>query len=202
MRKSWPYTTPGIPDEFFFRGDIPMTKEEVRTVTLAKARLGPGQVVWDIGSGTGSLAIEAARLIGNGTVYAIEQNPVARELIRKNIYQFDLKNIKVIEGRAPEALLPLPVPQRVFIGGSGGKLEEIINLLQIRLNPGARVVINALTLETLTRILVLLDQLPWKKEVVQVSVTRAVSRGNYHLLHALNPVWIIAVQKEGDEGGG
>ncbi|WP_242839663.1 precorrin-6Y C5,15-methyltransferase (decarboxylating) subunit CbiT [Desulfofundulus thermocisternus] len=179
-----------------------MTKEEVRTVTLAKARLGPGQVVWDIGSGTGSLAIEAARLIGNGTVYAIEQNPVARELIRKNIYQFDLKNIEVIEGRAPEALLPLPVPQRVFIGGSGGKLEEIINLLQIRLNPGARVVINALTLETLTRILVLLDQLPWKKEVVQVSVTRAVSRGNYHLLHALNPVWIIAVQKEGDEGGG
>jgi precorrin-6Y C5,15-methyltransferase (decarboxylating) CbiT subunit len=201
MKKAWPYVTPGIPDDLFIRGSIPMTKEEIRAVTLAKARLGPGQVVWDIGSGTGSIAIEAARLIGDGIVYAVEQKPAAVELIRENMRRFDQKNIQVVEGRAPEALLPLPPPHRVFIGGSGGQLGEIVRLLAERLAPGARLVINALTLETLTRSLALLGP-PWEKEVVQVSVTRTVSRGHYHLMHALNPVWIITAQKEGDEGGG
>ncbi|MDQ0287458.1 precorrin-6Y C5,15-methyltransferase (decarboxylating) CbiT subunit [Desulfofundulus luciae] len=201
MKKAWPYVTPGIPDDLFIRGSIPMTKEEIRAVTLAKARLGPGQVVWDIGSGTGSIAIEAARLIGDGIVYAVEQKPAALELIRENMRRFAQKNIQVVEGRAPEALLQLPPPHRVFIGGSGGQLGEIVQLLAERLAPGARLVINALTLETLTRALTLLGP-PWEKEVVQVSVTRTVSRGHYHLMHALNPVWIITAQKEGGEGVG
>ncbi len=178
-----------------------MTKEEIRTVTLAKARLVPGQVVWDIGSGTGSIAIEVARLIGNGMVYAVEQNPAALDLIRANIQRFDQKNIQVVGGRAPEALLPLPVPQRVFIGGSGGQLREILQLLADRLAPGGRLIINALTLETLTQAFTLLD-FPWQTEVVQVSVTRTVPRGHYHLMQALNPVWVICAQKEGDEGVG
>ncbi|MGB9825199.1 MAG: precorrin-6Y C5,15-methyltransferase (decarboxylating) subunit CbiT [Desulfofundulus sp.] len=172
-----------------------MTKEEIRAVTLAKARLAPGQVVWDIGSGTGSIAIEAARLIGDGIVYAVEQKTEALELIRKNIDHFNQKNIQVVEGRAPEALFPLPAPDRVFIGGSGGKLGEIIQLLAERLNSGARLIINALTLETLTQALTLLGP-SWGKEVVQVAVTRTVCRGHYHLMQALNPVWLITAQKE------
>lgn len=201
MKTSWPYTTPGIPDNFFRRDKVPLTKEEVRVITLAKARLSPGQVVWDIGSGTGSLAIEAARFIGNGKVFAVEHDREALEVLRENIGRFGLKNIVVVEGRAPEALVRLPQPQRAFIGGSGGAIRGIIMYLERKIARGGRVVINAVTLETLTAAFGALGD-PWEKEIVQVTVARSTTLGGYHLLQANNPVWVIAAQKGGESGGG
>lgn len=201
MKVNWPYATPGIPDNLFQRDKIPLTKEEVRVITLAKARLSPGQVVWDIGSGTGSLAIEAARLIGKGKVYAVEQDQKAVEVLRENIGRFGIDNIEVVEGRAPEVLGGLPEPQRVFIGGSGGTLGAIIKFLEKKMPRGGRLVINAVTLETLTAAFNALGE-PWGKEIVQVVVARSTALGGYHLLQANNPVWIIAAQKGGNDGGG
>lgn len=186
--------TPGIPDDLFVRNKVPMTKEEIRVVTLAKARLAPDQIVWDVGSGTGSLAVEAARLIGNGTVCAVESNPDGVKLITENARRFELNNIRVIAGAAPQALHGLPAPHRVLVGGSGGQLAAIITVVDQVLRPGGRLIINAVTLETLTGTQACLNP-RWRTEVVQVSVSRAEQVGKSHLLRALNPVFIISAWK-------
>lgn len=173
-----------------------MTKEEVRTITMAKARLAPGQMIWDVGSGTGSLAVEAALLTPGGTVLAIERNPEAIALIRANATAFKAVNITVIEGEAPEALLDLPAPDRVLIGGSGGKLEAIADLIENKIRPGGRVVINAITIETLSMAMRLFKP-RWQLEVVQVCITRTKAVGNSNLLSSLNPVFVIAASKGG-----
>lgn len=196
MTDLWPYTTPGIPDHLFHRGHVPMTKEEVRTITMAKARLAPGQIIWDVGSGTGSLAVEAALLTPGGTVLAIERNPEAIALIKSNAAAFKAVNITVIAGEAPEALLDLPAPDRVLIGGSGGKLEAIADLIENKIRPGGRVVINAITLETLSTAMHLFKP-RWQVEVVQVCITRTKAVGNSNLLSSLNPVFVIAASKGG-----
>lgn len=200
MSKGWDFITPGIPDEFFIRGRVPMTKEEIRVVTLAKARLFSGMTVWDVGSGTGSIAVEAARLVPGGQVYAVEKSVEGLELIEKNILHFGLENITVIPGEAPEALKKLPSPHRVIIGGSGGRFVEIISLLEDKLLPGGRVVLNAVTLETVA---VALDRLcrPWRTEIVQLAVARGEKVGKSHLMRALNPVYIITAWKK-EEGDG
>lgn len=114
-----------------------MTKEEIRVLTLAKARLGPGMTVYDIGSGTGSVAVEAARLVAPAEVLAVDGNPEACALVRENAHRFGLKNVRVITGMAPAALKGLPPPDRVFIGGSGGHLEDILADCHQVLRPGA-----------------------------------------------------------------
>jgi len=193
MNKLWPYLTPGIPDALFVRGRVPMTKEEVRAVTLAKARLAPNQVIWDVGSGTGSLAVEAARLVGGGEVYAVERNPEGVALIRENARRFGLDNIRIEQGTAPQALSALPAPHRVLIGGSGGRLAGILETVQNRLLPGGGLIINAVTVETLS----VLSLLPpsWQVEVTQISAARGEKVGSSHLLRALNPVFIISAWK-------
>lgn len=196
MTNLWPYTTPGIPDHLFQRGNVPMTKEEVRTITMAKARLAPGQVIWDVGSGTGSLAVEAALLTPGGTVLAIERNLEAIDLIRANATAFKAGNITVIEGEAPEALNDLPAPDRVLIGGSGGRLSAIADMVGKRIRPGGRVVINAVTLETLSSAMSLFRP-HWQVEVVQVCITRTRPAGNSNLLSSLNPVFVITANKGG-----
>lgn len=201
MARRWPFRTPGIPDQLFQRGDVPMTKEEVRTITMAKARLTPGQIIWDVGSGTGSLAVEAALLVPDGTVFAIERNSSAVKLIKVNASLFGAANITVLQGDAPEALRNLPDPDRVFIGGSGGKMSAIVDLLAPRLRPGGRVVINAVTLETLSQALDYFRP-PWEMEIVQVSVTRTRAAGKSNLMSSLNPVFIIAASKGGQSNGG
>lgn len=172
-----------------------MTKEEVRVLTLARARLAPGQAVWDIGAGTGSLTVEAALQVPQGMVWAIERGQEGISLIKKNAAAFQLDNVQVVEGAAPEALLPLPDPDRVLIGGSGGRLAEILALVKDRLRPGGRVVLNAITLETTALSVHLLTELFGQVEAVQITAARAVAAGGSRLLRGANPVMVISAEK-------
>lgn len=172
-----------------------MTKEEVRVLTLAKTRLAPGQVVWDIGSGTGSLSIEAALLTPGGTVYAIEKNTLGIGLCRENANKIGVDNIIFIQGEAPGVLEKLPDPDRVIIGGSGGYLSQVLQVAMSRLKSKGRLVINAVTMETLT---LCTAALTGKNcDIIQVNISRAVPYGNYRMWRALNPVYIITYQETG-----
>ena len=202
MTHKWPYITPGLPDEMFIRGNVPMTKEEVRALTIAKARLAHGQTVWDIGAGTGSLSVEAAIQVADSKVYAIERLAEGIDLIKQNRDNFSLTNLEIIHGKAPEALNGLPDPDRVFIGGSGGQLKDILELLSDRLKPGGRIIINAVTLETPGRAVDILIKLNFKPDISQIFVARALSIRNMHLMQGLNPVNIITAEKGGDNIAG
>ena len=178
---------PGRPDGTFLRGEVPMTKEEVRSVSLAKLRPGRDWVIDDIGAGTGSVAVEAALAAWQGQVYAIERKREALDLIRENARRFGTDNVTVVPGEAPEALDGLPAPDGVFIGGSGGKLPEILEAVFAK-NPKARVVLNAVTLETVAEAVACMKK--WnlqEEEVVQLNVSRARRAGAYHLMDGPEP---------------
>lgn len=184
--------TPGRADEEFIRGKTPMTKEEVREVSICKLKLYRGAVVYDIGSGTGSVSVEIAELCDDIFVYAVEKKDEAAALIAKNKEKFGLENIEILTGEAPEILEKLPVPTHAFIGGSGGNLQEILAALYQK-NPRMRVVVNAVTLETLGEIQRALSDFPVSEpEIVQIQATRGRRAGSYHLMQAENPVWICA----------
>ena len=184
--------THGIVDGEFIRDRVPMTKEEVREVSICKLRLREEAVVYDIGSGTGSIAVEIAGLSDHIQVYAVEQKREAAVLIEKNKKKFGLQNITVVEAKAPEGLSGLPVATHAFIGGSGGRLKEILAALK-RINPKMRIVITAVSMETICEMReILSDGTVKEEEVVQIQVSRAVKTGNHHLLRSENPVWICA----------
>ncbi len=184
--------THGRADGDFIREKVPMTKEEVREVSICKLKLGRRSVVYDIGSGTGSIAVEIAGLSEDIRVYAVEQNGEAARLIEKNREKFCLGNITVVEAQAPDGLLGLPAPTHAFIGGSGGRLKEILSELYRR-NPRMRVVINAVSMETICGIGEILREYPVEnQETVQIQVSRAKKMGEHHLMRAENPVWICA----------
>ncbi|MBE5865048.1 MAG: precorrin-6A reductase [Lachnospiraceae bacterium] len=184
--------THGRADEEFLRGKVPMTKEEVREVSICKLKLHEGAVVYDIGSGTGSIAVEIAGLSDRIQVYAVEKKNEAVELITNNKTKFQLENIQVIKADAPEGLRGLPVPTHAFIGGSGGKLKDILTSLY-QMNPQMRVVINAISMETICELKEVTKMFSvWHEEIVQMQVSRAKSAGAYHLMQAENPVWICA----------
>ncbi len=174
-----------------------MTREEIRVITLAKARLGPKMVVWDVGSGTGSISVEAALLVPGGRVYAVERSEEGIELTGKNAEKFGLDNITVVQGEAPEALRHLPSPHRVIVGGSGGRLGDILSLAGERIASGGRLVINAVTLETLAEAIAGLTP-PWRTEVVQILTARGEMIGKSHIMRGSNPVYIITAWKEDD----
>jgi len=185
---------PGIPDELFLRDQVPMTKEEIRSVSLCKLRLTRSAVVYDIGAGSGSVSVEAAMLCEDGMVFAVEQNTVAAELLEKNRRKFCLDNMQIVQAKAPDGLSDLPAPTHAFIGGSSGNLEEILKTLLER-NPSVRIVINAVTLETIGESLSVLTRLPVSEpEYVQISVSRDKKMGRYHLMQANNPVYIISCE--------
>ncbi len=196
-----PYTvhrklTHGIAEKAFIRDNVPMTKEEIREISICKLHLWENAVVYDIGSGTGSVAVEIAGLSDTIQVYAIERKSDAISLIEKNKEQFGLENIAVIPADAPEGLVDLPMATHAFIGGSGGKLKEIIAALR-QINPTMRVVINAISIETICEIKDILFNLKKidsikEEEMVQIQVTKANKMGSYHLMQSENPVWICA----------
>lgn len=184
--------TPGIADEEFIRGKVPMTKKEIREVSICKLHLHPGAVVYDIGSGTGSVAVEMAEMSPDIEVYALEQKPEAIELIEKNKEKIRLDNITVIQTKAPEGLMDLKMPTHAFIGGSGGNMKEIIETLY-QINPGMRIVINAVSIETLCEIKEIILAYPvCDTEFVQLQVSRVKELGAYHMMQAENPIFVCA----------
>lgn len=178
-------------DERFIRGKIPMTKSEVRAVSLSKLELGEDGIFYDIGAGTGSVSVEAALRLRRGQVYAIEQKAEGCELIRANMEKFGTENIKVVCAAAPEALASLPTPDYVFIGGSGGQFAEIMSALEKR-NQNVRIVVNAIALETVAQVLGWLKAHGHEAEIVSVQVARAKHTAGYHMMEGQNPVYVIS----------
>ena len=190
-----PLATHGIADGSFIRGKAPMTKEEVRSISLSKLALQTGSIVYDIGAGTGSVSVECARAARDGKVYAIEKNPEALGLIEENKRRHRAWNIEAIAGEAPKALEGLEPPTHAFIGGSGGNLKEILGLLWQK-SPKMRVVINAISLETIKEVAELLEEHEFQhQEIVQVSVAKAKKLGRHHLMAGQNPVYVVTLQK-------
>lgn len=183
--------TPGMADETFLRDQVPMTKEEVRILSICQLQLREGAVVYDIGCGTGSVTAEIAALSPSLQVYGIEKKEGAADLTRRNISKMGLPNVTVVEGEAPECLPPLPTPTHVFIGGSSGNLMDIMDYL-MALNREIRVVLNAVSLETLAEIRELETRYGLELDVRQIQVSRSRKLGSHHLMQAQNPVYIVA----------
>ena len=190
----------GLEDEAFIRGKVPMTKSEVRSVSLAKLGLTRDAVVYDVGAGTGSVSVEAALLAPEGAVYAVEKKEEAVALLKENRQKFAADNLFVVPGLAPEALEELPAPTHVFIGGSSGNLRQIMELALAK-NPGARIVLNAIALETAAEALECVKTLPVKDaDICCVTVGKAREVGNYHMMMGQNPVYIISCTGDGTGG--
>ena len=185
-----PWNGSGLPDDAFLRGNVPMTKEEVRALALSKLRLAERHVVWDVGAGTGSVSVECALSCPAGRVFAVEKKEEALSLLEENRERFHAANLSIVGGTAPEALKDLPATDRVFIGGTSGELGEILDVIFDK-NPAARVVCTAVTLETVAEAARLFAHLEGA-DMVQVSATRTRSAGRYHLMDAQNPVWIFS----------
>ena len=196
----------GLPDEAFIRelgGEgtkaVPMTKSEVRALSIAKLRLTEDAVVYDVGAGTGSVSVEAALNCPEGRVYAVECREDAADLIKKNRRRFALRNLDVVQGMAPEAMADLPAPTHAFIGGSSGNMADIITAL-IEKNPRVRIVINAIALESVGETADIIAKFGFDdSEVVQMNLARSRKAGRYHLMTGLNPITIAAMQRREDE---
>ena len=180
-------------DEWFIRGEIPMTKSEVRAVSVSKLELCRDNIVYDIGAGTGSVSVEAALKVPDGHVYAFEQKEEGCALIRANAEKAGVKNLTVVPGKAPESLYGYPAPDRVFLGGSSGNMEEILDLVT-ELNPAVQIVINVIALESLSQAMEWFRKKGWEPEVVCMQVSRAAKRGPYHMMQAQNPIYMLTAQ--------
>ena len=184
--------TQGRPDGDFLRTEVPMTKSEVRAVTLSKLRLTKDALCWDVGAGTGSVSLEMAEVAEDGQVYAIERKPEACDLIEQNKKHLGVTNVTVVPGLAPDSLRDLPAPTHVFIGGSGGELKDIMALV-LEKNSTARIVVNTVTAETFAVALNAVKTLPVEDvEIVELSVSRGRQVGSYHLMTAQNPVYLFS----------
>ncbi len=188
--------TPGLPDDAFQRGEaVPMTKREVRCCALSHLALTAEAVCWDVGAGTGSVSIEMALLARKGRVYAIEKSENALALLAENRRSFHVSNLEIVPGRAPEACRELPAPTHVFIGGSTGSLREIVALV-LEKNPNARLVLTAVTLESVAEMDRLIKEFHFTDtDVTCLNVSCARELGPYHLMTAQNPVYLFTLQR-------
>ena len=194
----WNFKTPGIPDDLFERTEnVPITKEEVRTIQISKGRLSPGQTVYDIGCGSGSISIEAALQVeSTGKVIAIDYDDNAVELTKKNIEKFGVSNITVICGNAKEKIADLEEADTIFIGGTGGDTQEIVQQCQNKLKSGGRIVIGIILIETLYSVLQVLDQLKFDSvDITQLTVSKSRKTSTGTMMLARNPVTIISATK-------
>ncbi|MEG0591223.1 MAG: precorrin-6y C5,15-methyltransferase (decarboxylating) subunit CbiE [Lachnospiraceae bacterium] len=185
---------PHIPDAQFLRGEAPMTKEEVRAVCMAKLHLTKNAVLYDVGAGTGSVSIEAALQGGDIQVYAIEKKEVAIALLKANQLKFRADNITIVAGSAPEALVELPAPTHVFIGGSSGNLPEIVRSVKQK-NPQVQIVLTAISLETMGEVERLMKSgvLPEEQvTITQLTVAASKTIGTYHMMMGQNPVFVVS----------
>lgn len=194
----FPVRSGGLKDELFIRGGVPMTKQYVRAAILSAMDLSDGSTVWDIGAGTGSVSVQLALTDRHGRVFAIEKDPEGVRLIRENRRKFCCWNLEVRQGSAPGALTGLPKPDHVFIGGSGGYLEQILDAVDA-VSPKAPVTLTAVTVETMARAADLFQKSGRQYEVVQIFCARSKTMGRYHLMKAENPVFIMTGSRPGRE---
>ena len=185
----------GIDDNEFIRGDVPMTKQEIRVLTLAKAHLTANSIIADIGAGTGSITVEAALIAQRGKVFAVERKLEAVELIKRNVEKFCVGNVEIIRAQAPDGLDALPELDAAIVGGTGGQLDEILSALDTKLKVGGRIVVNAVTIQTVANTLDWFRVHDWTVDANQVQITRIRRVGKLDINQALNPVWIIAAEK-------
>lgn len=187
--------THGLPDDLFIRGDVPMTKQEIRSISLSKLQLYSTDIVYDIGAGTGSVSVEIAHQARSGMVYAVEKELDALELIKRNKEKFGVGNLIIIPSKAPDGIEDLPKPDKVFIGGNGGNLDSILDVVFGK-NPDVRVVINAITLETLHDTVSYFKHKPEiNVDIVNITVSKAKKIGANNLMFGQNPVTIITAQR-------
>ena len=187
---------PAIPDEQFERGEAPMTKQEIRVFLMAHAMLGPADIVWDIGAGTGSLSVEAALRAPQGQVFAMDGDAESCGLVRLNAEKFAASNITVIREKAPAALIGLPDPDVIFVGGSGGNLAAILAESAQRLRPGGRFLVTAVLVETLHDVLQFTAGLTgFDVEACGLQITRIQPVARRHMFRALNPIYVVVGRK-------
>ena len=194
----WKHKTPGIPDEEFERTEsVPITKEEVRTIQISKARLDSGSTVFDIGCGSGSISVEAGLQIGkDGKVFAVDVDPNAIELTKKNLKKFQIDNVDVIQGNAKEKIRELPMANAIFIGGTGGDTKDIIELSQDKLQPGGRLVVGIILIETLFSVLSALENLKFTSiDITQITIGKSRKTSTGTMMLSRNPVTVISATK-------
>jgi len=200
MSKKWTYKTPGIPDELFNQNDeVPgPTKEEIRVITISKARLCEGFSVVDVGCGTGGLTVESALQVSpNGKVYAIDEDEEAIKLTESNVEKFGLqKTVQVIQGKSPQALSNLPTMDAFLIGGSH-LLRETIQIAHKKLKANGRIVVNSILLETATTALDEIKKLGFVEvDVVEIFVAKGKTVSSGTMMYARNPITIVSATKE------
>ncbi len=184
-----------IYDKEFIQRELPMTKQEVRAISIAKLQLEESCVLIDVGAGTGTIAIEAARYLKKGKVFAIEKEIKGIGTLRENIEKIGVKNVEVIVGRAPEKI-PNVEYDRMFIGGSTGSMRSIVQHFMKYSAERARVVINIITLESLNETVEILKEFDFSDvEIVNVMISRAKKAGNYTMMYGENPIYIITAIK-------
>ncbi len=194
----WNFKTPGIPDELFERTEkVPITKEEVRVIQISKARLRTGQLVYDVGCGSGSISVEAAiQVESSGKVLAIDFDENAIKLTKKNVKKFGLSNVSLVHGNAKEKILTLEPADAIFVGGTGKDTAEIVELCQDKLKSGGRIVIGTILIETLYTILQILDKLQFDSvDITQVTISKSRKTSTGTMMLARNPVTIISATK-------
>lgn len=183
---------PALWDAQLIRGKTPMTKEAVRLFCVARLGVQPDSVVWDVGAGTGSVSAACAMAAWKGQVWAVERDAEALSLIRQNREALAVWNLHAVAGTAPQALMPLPAPDCVFIGGSGGSMAGIFEIV-LQKNPAARICLTAVSLESLTEGLDCMKRFQMQNvDVTQLSAAQAKQLGSYHMMMGQNPVWIIS----------
>ena len=204
LAQTYPQTRFGLPDDaFVYRAPEKglITKREIRVLSLARLELAPDSVVWDIGAGSGSVGIEAARLCPQGRVFAIEKNRDDFALVQTNCVRFGVTNLTGVCEKAPAGLSAWPDPDAVFIGGSGGVMRELLDVVTRRLRPGGRVVINLVTLDNLAETVGYWQHLDWPVDYTLAQISRSKPILNLTRYDALNPVTIVTARKPNGGNG-
>jgi precorrin-6Y C5,15-methyltransferase (decarboxylating) len=198
--KNW--VASSIPDEAFIRTKVPMTKSEVRTISIGKLQLEADSVVYDVGGGSGSVSVEMAMQSPDIKVYSVEKKPEALELMEQNKRKFAADNIEIIEGNAPEALEKLPAPTHAFIGGSSGNLDRIVDCI-FEKNPMCRIVINTIALNSMAQVMELFKSHPeYESDIVQIQASNAKQAAGYQMMMGQNPIYIITLWRKTQEARG
>jgi precorrin-6Y C5,15-methyltransferase (decarboxylating) len=189
---------PGAPDNRYDHPGGLITKSEIRAITLSKLRLAPGQTLWDLGAGSGSVSIEASLFIKKGKIFAVEKNPDRIENIQNNRKRFKVRNLKIIHAVLPAGLSRLARPDRIFIGGGGKDLKTIVTAAAKCLKPGGRIVINTVLIPNLQAVIAALGRLKFEAEVIQVQINRSRQMPWAERFEAQNPIWIISGYREAE----